>query len=158
MLSDLRNSLREEGHSVFFDRVSLPPGEGYDSRIRSAVEKCNLFIFLISRESVSEGSYALTELGIAQHKWDNPSGRILPVMVSEVDLDTLPPYLKAVTVLRPQGDLIAEVVAVVYRIHRRRRRVRVYWALAFLLLFFGAVLSRWANEWFGLSASAAGGT
>ena len=121
----LAYSLRDEGYSVFFDRISLPPDEGYDSRIRSAIGRCNLFIFLISRESVSGGSYALTELEIAQHKWASPSGRILPVMVSAVDFDTLPLYLNAVTVLRPQGDLVAEVVAVVSRL-RQRRRVRVY--------------------------------
>ena len=115
----LAYSLRDEGYSVFFDRTSLPPGEGYHSRIRSAIDRCNLFIFLISRESVSRGSYALTELGIAQHKWASPSGRILPVMVSEVDFDTLPPYLNAVTVLRPQGDLVAEVMAAVSRLGLR---------------------------------------
>lgn len=115
----LAYSLRDEGDSVFFDRTSLPPGEGYHSRIRTAIDRCSLFIFLISRESVSRGSYALTELGIAQNKWASPSGLILPVMVSEVDLDTLPPYLNAVTVLRPQGDLVAEVVAAVGQLRLR---------------------------------------
>jgi hypothetical protein len=150
----LAPSLRDEGHSVSVDRAFITPGEDYDSHIRRAVEKCNLFIFLISPESVTEGSSALTELGIAQHRWDNPSGRILPVMVSEVDLDTLPPYLKAVTVLRPQVDLVAEVVAAVSRVHRQRKRVRIYWALVLFvpLLSFGAVLPlwfRWGNEWSG---------
>jgi hypothetical protein len=112
----LAYSLRDEGYSVFFDRTSLPPGEGYHSHIRSAIERCNLFIFLISHESVSRGSYALTELGVVQHKWGSPSGRILPVMVSEIDLATLPPYLKTVTVLRPQGEVVPEVVAVVNRL------------------------------------------
>lgn len=115
----LAYSLRNEGDSVFFDRTSLPPGEGYHSRIRNAIERCNLFIFLVSRDSISRGSYALAELGMAQHKWASPSGRILPVMVSEVDLDTLPPYLNAVSVLRPQGDPVAEVVAVVSRLRLR---------------------------------------
>jgi TIR domain len=115
----LAYSLRDEGYSVFFDRTSLPPGEGYHSRIRSAIDSCDLFIFLISLESVSRGSYALTELGIAQHKWDSPSRRILPVMVSEVDLDTIPPYLNAVTVLRPQGEIVAEVLEAVSRLRLR---------------------------------------
>lgn len=112
-------SLRDEGDSVFFDRTSLPPGEGYHSRIRDAIDTCGLFIFLISGDSISRGSYALTELGIAQHKWPSPSGRVLPVMVSEVDIDTLPGYLNTVTVLRPQGDLVAEVVAAVSRLRLR---------------------------------------
>ncbi len=108
--------LRNDGDSVFFDRTSLPPGEAYHARIRSAIDECQLFIFLVSRDAVSSGSYALTELGIAQHKWTDPSGRILPVMTSAIDPDLLPPYLNAVTVLRPQGDLVADVVVAVSRL------------------------------------------
>lgn len=130
----LAYSLRDEGHSVFFDRVSLPAGEGYDSRIRYAIDSCNLFIFLISPESVAIGSYALTELKIAQSKWDNPSGNVLPVLVSEKDLENLPPYLLAVTVLRPQGDSVAEVVAAVSAVRRRRRRTIAQRAVLLLAL------------------------
>lgn len=107
----LAYGLRDEGYSVFFDRSSLSPGESYHSHIRSAIDACDLFIFLISGESLSLGSYALTELGFAQQKWASPAGRVLPVMVSEVDFDTLPPFLNSITVLRPQGDLVAEIVA-----------------------------------------------
>ena len=46
-------SLEEEGHSVFRDRSDLPPGESFDARIRKAIEESDLFIFLISRESLS---------------------------------------------------------------------------------------------------------
>ena len=49
-------SLEGEGHSVFRDRSDLPPGESFDARIRAAIEESDLFIFLISRESVSPGS------------------------------------------------------------------------------------------------------
>jgi hypothetical protein len=115
----LAYGLRDEGDSVFFDRTSLPPGEGYHARIRSAIEECQLFIFLVSYDAVSSGSYALTELGIAQQKWANPSGRILPVTTSDIDPDLLPPYLNAVTVLRPKGDLVAEVVAAVSQLRFR---------------------------------------
>ncbi len=109
----LAYSLRDEDYTVFFDRTSLTPGDGYHSHIRSAIDTCDLFIFLISQESVMQGSYALTELGFAKQKWDSPSSRILPVMVHEVDINTLPTYLNAVTILRPQGNLVAEVLATV---------------------------------------------
>ncbi len=112
----LAYSLREEGDSVFFDRTSLPPGEGYHARIRTAIDECQLFIFLASCDALSMGSYALTELAMAQQKWANPSGRILPIMTSDIDPDMLPPYLNAVTVLRPQGDLVADVVVAVSRL------------------------------------------
>lgn len=115
----LAYSLRDEGDSVFFDRTSLPPGEDYHARIRSAIDECQLFIFIVSRDAVSPGSYALTELGIAERKWPSPSGRILPVMTSDIDPDMLPPYLNAVTVLRPQGDLVADVVVAVGQLRLR---------------------------------------
>ncbi|MEX2261993.1 MAG: toll/interleukin-1 receptor domain-containing protein [Bryobacteraceae bacterium] len=145
----LAYSLRDEGHSVFFDRASLPAGEGYDLRIREAVQGCNLFIFLVSPESVSHGSYALTELAIAQHKWNSPSGHVLPVIVTEVDLDILPPYLRGVTVLRPQGDPAAEIVAAVSEARRRRRRTLARRAVLLLapIAVLGGASIYYAEDW-----------
>lgn len=112
--------LRGEGHDVFFDRHSLPPGEAYDKRIRTAIEGCDLFVFLLSKAAVSAGSYALSELAIARERWAHPVGHVLPVAVGEVDYDALPPYLGAVTVFRPSGDLVAELIALISRQQRRR--------------------------------------
>ena len=46
--------LRQEGIDVFFDRDQLPPGGAYNTSIRKAIKQSDLFIFLISPESVSE--------------------------------------------------------------------------------------------------------
>ena len=108
-------SLKEDGHSVFRDRSSLPAGEGYDAQIRAAVEDCEVFVFLVSRESVSPGRYTLTELGFAQSKWSNPSGHVLPVVVEPVPRESIPAFLRAVTMLDPEGNLTAEVAAEVAR-------------------------------------------
>ncbi len=74
-------SLAGDGHAVFRDRSALPPGESFDARIRAAIEDSDLFIFLISPESVSEGRYTLTELKFAEQKWSHPAGHVLPVFV-----------------------------------------------------------------------------
>lgn len=58
-------SLRAQGHTVFFDRRDLPPGEEYDARIRRGIERSQLLVFLISPYSLDAGNYTLTELGIA---------------------------------------------------------------------------------------------
>ena len=108
-------SLKEDGHSVFRDRSSLPAGEGYDARIRAAVDDCEIFVFLVSRESVSPGRYTLTELGFAESRWSNPSGHVLPVVVEPVPKESIPPFLRAVTLLSPKGNLTAEVAAEVAR-------------------------------------------
>jgi tetratricopeptide (TPR) repeat protein len=108
-------SLKGEGHSVFRDRSALPPGESFDARIRAAIEESDLFIFLISRESVSEGHYTLTELKFAEQKWGHPAGHVLPVLTEPIPKEAIPEFLLAVTMLQPMGDLAAEVSAEVNR-------------------------------------------
>jgi hypothetical protein len=83
-------SLKGEGHSVFCDRSALPPGESFDARIRAAIEESDLFIFLISRESVSPGRYTLTELRFAQEKWGHPAGHVLPVLTEALPKEEIP--------------------------------------------------------------------
>jgi len=97
------------GHKVFFDKESLPPGGDYQTKIRKAVADSDFFVFLISPESVKKGSFALTELGYARNKWKHPKGRVLPVMLRTIPCANIPMYLKAVTVLEPEGNVAAEV-------------------------------------------------
>ena len=103
-------ALLQEGHEVFFDRNSLPAGVGFHRAIRDELFQADFFLFLVSPAALAEGRYTRTELKLAGERWPDPSGRILPVIVSKTDWDTIPPYLTAVTVLRPEGNLAAEVV------------------------------------------------
>jgi hypothetical protein len=103
-------ALLQEGHEIFFDRNSLSAGVGFNRAIRDELFEADLFIFLISPAALAEGRYTRTELKLAQEKWPDPSGRILPVIASKTDWETIPPYLTAVTVLKPEGNLAAEVV------------------------------------------------
>src|SRR6266511_2004824 len=108
-------SLKGEGYSVFRDRTALPPGESFDARILTAIEESDLFIFLISRESISPGRYTLTELKFAEQKWGHPAGHVLPVLIEPVPKEAIPIFLRAVTILQPQGNVTAEVAAEVAR-------------------------------------------
>ena len=108
-------ALEADGHSVFRDRTDLPPGESFDGRIRVAIKESDLFIFLISNQSVSEGRYTLTELKFAEEKWGHPAGHVLPVLTEPVPKEAIPEFLRAVTMLQPRGDLVAEVAAAVER-------------------------------------------
>lgn len=99
------------GHKVFFDRDSLPAGDDYHARIRKSVESSDAFIFLISSSSVAPGCYALTELKYARQKWPDPRQRVLPVMLERTKYEQIPNYLRAVTVLEPEGNVAAEVAA-----------------------------------------------
>ena len=141
-------SLKGEGHSVFRDRSALPPGESFDARIRAAIEESDLFVFLISHESVSEGHYTLTELKFAEQKWGHPADHVLPVLTEPVPKETIPEFLRAVTMLQPRGDLAAEVCAEVARMTGRWNWFKRPQGLA--LLVVGALLVA-GGAWQGLS-------
>jgi hypothetical protein len=122
-------ALRQESHDVFFDRDDLPPGEGYHRTIREAVQGCELFIFLVSSNSIDANSYTLTELQTMRERAPDPSGVVLPVMVGRTDYKDIPPYLSAVNVLEPKGDMVADVLRAIARSNggdggRRRSKLR----------------------------------
>ena len=114
--ASLANRLKAEGHDVFWDSTSLPPGESYDVKIRQSIIDSELFICLITKKSLTKGKYALSELKFAQDKWPNPSGNILPVALEQDVFTNMPAYLSAVTVIMPQGDVVAEIISEVSKI------------------------------------------
>ena len=144
-------ALREEGHQVFFDRSELPEGDAYNARIREAIRACDLLLFLVSPEAVADGRYTLTELKFAEEKWASPAGHVLPVMVRPTEPAAIPAYLRAVVVLRPAGNVAAEVVVAAERLLQPRwmRIIRRYGlALAALVLIGGGVgIWRAAESW-----------
>jgi TIR domain-containing protein len=144
-------SLREDGHAVFRDRTSLPPGESFDAQIRQAVAASDLFVFLITRNSVSAGHYTLTELKFAQEKWGNPSGHVLPVVLEAVPSEAIPAFLRAVTILKPIGNVTAEVAGEVARMSSPWRRTLRPRRLA-LLIVAASVLA--GGTWLKISVDA----
>jgi TIR domain len=105
-------ALRDQGHKVFFDRADLPAGEEYHNRIREAIQKSRLFIFLLSPNAVDSNSYTLEELSIAE----KASSKLLPVVLWETPIDQIPASLRTVTFHQPAGNLAASVAAEVHRI------------------------------------------
>jgi hypothetical protein len=112
-------ALQEGGNDVFFDKDDLSGGEDFHSVIREHVANADLFVFLISPESVRPGAYTLTELRLIREKWSSPKNHILPVMLEPTDMETIPPYLKGVTIFKPEGSVAAEVAAHVGHSSRR---------------------------------------
>jgi len=123
-------SLRSRGHKVFLDRDDLPPGQSYDQQIERAVKESDAFIFLISPHSVAPGRYTLTELSFARRKWQDPQGRVLPVIAKKTPLDDVPSYLKAVTILEPLGNITAETSAAVDDLGRAGHARALAWKFA----------------------------
>ena len=130
MAKSIYLALRDQRHTVFFDRADLPAGDEYHNRIRSAIENSDLFMFLISANAVDAGSYTLTELSIAEKALI----KVLPVVLGNVDVEKLPALLKAVTFFQTDGNLPAAVAAEVYRIAKERRRRRLKYLSAALVV------------------------
>jgi tetratricopeptide (TPR) repeat protein len=145
LAEDIALALRGEGHQVFFDRSELPEGEAYNARIREGIEASDLLVFLVSPEAVAEGRYTLTELRFAEGKWRSPAGHVLPVMVRATDGAALPAYLRAVVILRPAGNVPAEVVAAVHRLLRPRwmRWLRRYGVALGVVALIGTGVGIW---------------
>lgn len=103
-------ALKGRDHQVFFDRDSLTAGAEFHQRIQHEIDQSEFLIFLISADSVQRGSYALTELKAARQKWPHPKDHVLPVVVRTVNWETVPAYLREVTILEPEGNTAAEVL------------------------------------------------
>ena len=106
-------ALSGSDYDVFFDKKDLPFAGDYHSRLRAAVDHADVFVFLVSSDSITPRKYSLTELKYARQRWGHPKGRVLPVIVRPVALNALPAYLRAVTLLEPEGNIAAEVVEAV---------------------------------------------
>ncbi len=143
----LRLALEAEGHTVFVDRADLRAGESYHEALRAAIADADRFIFFVSPESVAPGSYTLTELGFAEERWRRPAGSVLPVVIAPTPIERIPPYLRAVTLLQPRGDVVAETVAAVARLSGSTGRTRrgVLAAVA-LLILVGALALAWQQR------------
>ncbi|HTN48837.1 MAG TPA: toll/interleukin-1 receptor domain-containing protein [Burkholderiaceae bacterium] len=141
LVERLRLALLAEGHEAFVDRAELEPGETFDAELREAIENCDLFIFLLSPESVAPASYALAELALAQSRWRHPRGHVLPVKLAPTPIETVPPYVRAVTILEPQGDPVPGIVAAVAHLGPDRRRRR--WILLAVVLLAAAIAAGW---------------
>jgi hypothetical protein len=116
LAEEIQLALAGAGHDVFFDRESLPAGGDYHARIKASVDAADLFVFLISPDSVASGGYALTEMGYARARWPHPKGHVLPVLGRATPFASIPAYLKSVTVLEPSGNVAAEVEAAVEKL------------------------------------------
>lgn len=132
---DIRLRILALQHAVFFDGKDLVPGMEYDNRIAQEIERTDLFIFLISPDSLTDDRYALTELGMAERRWPHPSTHVLPVMVRQTPMDQIPRYLKAVTILQRSGDIPAMVADHVRRIKPPRPKWAV-WAISAIAVTF----------------------
>jgi tetratricopeptide (TPR) repeat protein len=132
-------ALRNSGHQVFLDRDSLPAAKEYHEKIRDQIKQSDLFVFLISPASLAEGRYTLTELKFARQRWPKPQGRIVPVMIRDTPMSSIPAYLSSLNIIKPEGNVVAEVISTIQEQRKSERfgRTAVYAALGVAVLGLG---------------------
>lgn len=141
---EIAQALKNDGHVVFFDKDSLPPAADYNEQIRKAIRACDCFIFLMSRDALSDGRFTLSELAFVKERWPSAEGHVLPVLLGSEDLIKLAPaYLRSVHVMKPAGNAAAEVAAEMERNRRVGWGCRLVAAtLAMLLVAVGVLIVR----------------
>lgn len=122
LAESLNERLQAAGHEVFFDRHDLLAGDPFDARIAAQLAASDAMVFLASTTSVAPGAYALSELKLAEQRWPRPAGRLIGVLLDGLAVGAVPAYLRSVSLLQPQGDVVAEVVHAVAALAARRRR------------------------------------
>lgn len=136
----ITHALTNDGHDVFIDANSLKVSTDSNEEIRRAIGRADRFVFLASRHSLSPGAYTQTELGFAQKRWPSPKGVVWPVLVdSDIDPAALPPYLRAVQIHVPKGNIVADVAAAIEASRTVRMSCLVAGAAAIVLM--GSVAS-----------------
>lgn len=120
----LATRLRADGHRVFHDVTVIPGGAGYDRLVRNEIGRCTIFLFLLSPDAVRPGSFAMAELELAQRRWPNPNGPVVPVELEPTPAGAIPPYLRAISILRPRGEPVTEVLALLAARKKRQLKKR----------------------------------
>jgi hypothetical protein len=144
LADEIAQTLKNEGHDVFFDKDSLPPGEEYNERIRAALRMADRCIFLVSKRSIEPGKYMLTEIDFAKAKWPVPAGRVLPVVVDpELTPRDLPVYLRSVNAITPKGSIAAEIAGALDTSRKLNSSCRLCLAVALAGIVAVAALAAW---------------
>src|SRR5437764_15250864 len=80
LVERLEHALTSAGHTVFVDRGAVAAGSSWAETIRHGIEKADVFVVIVSRDSLSRDSAVGAEVGAA---WGRRK-RIVAVEVSDV--------------------------------------------------------------------------
>jgi len=118
------HSIKGRGHKVFFADAAIHAGSNYEQIIENEIKRSNIFLFLASSASLSEGRFTWTELRIAEDTRPVAENHVLPVILDETKVEELPAYLRSVSVLKPVGDVAAETAIAVQGLSKDRGNIR----------------------------------
>ncbi|WP_284617542.1 toll/interleukin-1 receptor domain-containing protein [Aquabacterium humicola] len=116
---ELALALRAAGHHAVLDRDVVAPGGEFHARLRLELQSSDLALFMVTPDAMRK-PFVRSEIEFARDRWPSPVDRVLPVMWHDTPLADIPNYLKTVSVRKPVGHKVAEVVAWVDAIAARQ--------------------------------------
>jgi len=132
--SRLAEGLRAAGLEVWFDKEALQPAEAWARGIRRGIERCSLFLPVISRQALSEENrrrYFWREWNDADdlaRGMAPDEAYIVPVVIDDTRIDRAPlpdSFKRAQGAALPEGQLTPEVAKLLRELvrdfHRRQR-------------------------------------
>ncbi len=92
----LYDSLSKQGFSPWLDKVSLLPGQTWENEIKTAIQKSNFVILLLSKNSLDRQGYFHKEIRLALDALETiPSGKIF-LIPARLDSCDVPTFLQAI--------------------------------------------------------------
>lgn len=130
----IATALSAQKLDVWFDRERLLPGDDWGDKIRQNVERCSLFVPVISRESIGEANYRRyfwrewNDASEVAHGMAVGEPFIVPVVIDDTCIDrtdVLPSSFRRAQAIAAPGGLIdasesARLIALVQAFHRRQ--------------------------------------
>jgi len=79
---------KRKDYKPYFDERSTNINNNIDNEIKEKIEACDLFIFLISKNTFK--SYATNELVLIRDKWNSPLNLVLPALIDSIQKKDIP--------------------------------------------------------------------
>jgi hypothetical protein len=126
----LKDALDQAGVDAFFDREQLQAGNDWESKLRRNIERCSLFVAVISRQTLtpdlrffrSEWRQALERAKMASFSPEDAF--LFPVLIDDtaIDNEALPMEFRArQAMMLPGGNPTPEFVQRVKQLYRKRQ-------------------------------------
>lgn len=93
--------------TVWSDKL-VPVGANWDTAVEDALERSEAVVLVVS-PAFLESSHGLFEAGMAIHRSRQGGGRLVPVLVGDLDFEAVPLPLKHTQVLDGRGLDEAEI-------------------------------------------------
>ena len=145
----IASELKRCGHDVFLDIHQLDVGDIFNRKLKQAIDRSDIFVFLASPNSLRQNCWARRELDLAMNFRSSLTNIwIVPVILAGHDGINLPSNIQNLTNFKLASHTdasVAELCAKISRIQTRRSRykLRLATAIPLALLLPCALLTAW---------------